>query len=118
MAIATDMVTAEYRVTDMAQARDFYGMLFGRDPDFEASSIFVEWEVVPGYWLQLRQTDRVSCAGPVRFRVDDVEAERARLMDELGVEIDAVTRVEGVVAFCTFPDPFGNPLGLLQDLAR
>jgi len=112
------MVTAEYRVTDMGLARAFYGRLFGRGPDFEASPGFVEWEVVPGYSLQLRETAEIRTSGPVRFRVDDIDAERARLADELGVEIDAVTTVDGVVAFCTFHDPFGNPLGLLQDLAR
>jgi|AP12_2_1047962.scaffolds.fasta_scaffold17301_2 catechol 2,3-dioxygenase-like lactoylglutathione lyase family enzyme len=118
MAIATDMVTAEYHVADMALAREFYGKLLGRGPDFEASPGFVEWEVLPGYWLQLRETDKVESAGPVRFRVDDIEAERRRLADELGVEIDAVKRIDGVVAYCTFHDPFGNPLGILQDLAR
>jgi len=112
------MVTAEYRVSDMARAREFYGRLFGRAPDFEASPTFIEWEVVPGYWLQLRETEERGHAGPVRFRVDDIETERARLTAELGVEIDAVKRVEGVVAFCTFFDPFGNPLGILEDLAR
>ena len=112
------MVTAEYRVGDMSVARSFYGKLFGRAPDFEASPTFVEWEVVPGYWLQLRETDEGGFAGPVRFRVDDIDAERLRLIDELDVDIDDVTRVKGVVAFCTFHDPFGNSLGILQDLAR
>ncbi len=118
MAITTDMVTAEYHVTDIKAARLFYGRLLGRGPDFEASPSFVEWEVVPGYWLQLRETDKVHAAGPLRLRVDDIEAERQRLIDDLSVDVDDIKRVEGVVAFCTFHDPFGNPLGILQDLAR
>ena len=118
MPIKTDMVTAEYHVADMTRAREFYGRLFGRGPDFEASPNFIEWDVVPGYWLQLRETAEVRAAGPDRFRVDDIDTERTHLMAELGVELDDVKRVEGVVAFCSFRDPFGNPLGILEDLAR
>jgi len=117
MTFATDMITAEYRVRDMACALDFCGALFGRGPDFRASDTFVEWELVPGSWFQIRETPETGTAGPLRWRVDDVEAERQRLIETHGLAIDPVTRVEGVVAYCTFTDPFGNPLGLLQDLA-
>ncbi len=66
----------------------------------------------------MRETDKVHAAGPLRLRVDDIEAERQRPIDDLSVDVDDIKRVEGVVAFCTFHDPFGNPLGILQDLAR
>ena len=56
--------------------------------------------------------------GPVRFEVEDIEMERERLRDALEAEISEIERVESLAAWCNFPDPFGNRLGLFQDLSR
>jgi hypothetical protein len=51
----------------------------------------------------------------VRFGVSDLAAERRALIEQ-GIEVSAITGKAGVVAWCQFGDPFGNPLGLFQDL--
>lgn len=118
MAIKTDMITAQYRVTDMALAETFYTRLIGRGPDFRASPTFLEWELIPGYWLQLSGHAEFGSGGPLRWRVDDIVAGRAELIVEHGLDVGEIGRLEGVVAYCNFEDPFGNPLGIFQDLAR
>lgn len=39
-------------------------------------------------------------------------------MEALGLDISPVERIEGVVAYCNFDDPWGNKMGFFQDLAR
>ena len=51
------------------------------------------------------------------WAVADVAAERERIHDALGVAVSEIERIEGVAAWCTFEDPFGNRLGLFEDLA-
>ena len=54
MPIATNLVTVRYAVSDIDVAEAFYERLLGREPDVRMGEDFVEWEVVPGFWLQLQ----------------------------------------------------------------
>jgi catechol 2,3-dioxygenase-like lactoylglutathione lyase family enzyme len=109
-------VTVQLLVPDFAGGVDFYSRLIGRPPDFEPHEDFVEWEVLPGFWLQLGEgTPRR--AYPLRLAVDDVAAERARAERELGAHaVSAIQRIPGLVAFCNFDDPWGNRLGFYERL--
>lgn len=49
--------------------------------------------------------------------VADIDTARKQLLD-VGVPAGEVEVLEGAAAWCDFPDPFGNPLGLFQDLQR
>ena len=51
----------------------------------------------------------------VRVGVEDIDAERRRLLD-LAVAVEDTERVEGVIAFCDFADPDGNRLSLYEVL--
>ncbi len=108
------MVTALFAVDDIDVAEAFYERLLGREPDVRMGEDFIEWEVVPGFWLQLREGLTAGHAGPVRFAVPDIEAARAFLEESFGLEAQAAVRVDATLSTCDFNDPFGNPLGFLQ----
>ena len=112
---AVEGVTLVVGVSDMAEALRFYGQLFGRPPDFVLDEDFQEYEVVPGMWYQLTTRVPPGRARRVRFGVSDIATERRALVEQ-GVELSEVTGEPGVVGWCQFNDPFGNPLGLFQDL--
>jgi predicted enzyme related to lactoylglutathione lyase len=51
----------------------------------------------------------------VSDRVEDIEAERDRLLS-LGAAVQETERLEGVIAFCDFVDPDRNRLSIHQVL--
>jgi catechol 2,3-dioxygenase-like lactoylglutathione lyase family enzyme len=108
-------VTLVVGVTGMDEALSFYGRLFGRAPDFVLEDDFQEYEVVPGMWYQLTTRVPPGRGRRVRFGVADIGSERQALIDQ-GIEVTEVAGKAGVVAWCEFKDPFGNPLGYFQDL--
>jgi lactoylglutathione lyase len=50
-----------------------------------------------------------------RIGVPDIEATRERLIG-MGIEGGPIDGIEGVIRFCDFEDPDGNPLSLYQAL--
>jgi catechol 2,3-dioxygenase-like lactoylglutathione lyase family enzyme len=111
-------VTIQVRVPDAELGFAWYEKLLGRPPDFEADATFKEWELVELCWLQVAKGEPAVGAGPLRLGVGDVERERTYVQEQMGVEISEVERLEGVAAWCSFSDPFGNQLGLFEDLAE
>jgi predicted enzyme related to lactoylglutathione lyase len=109
-------VTLVVGVADMTQALSFYGQLFGRPPDFVLEEDFQEYEIVHGMWYQLTTRVPPGRGRRVRFGVTDIAVERRAIVEQ-GVEVSEITGKPGVVAWCQFKDPFGNPLGFFQDLA-
>lgn len=109
-------MTFQLRVTDIDRAVSWYSELLGRAPDLLPQKKLAEWEVIPNCWLQIAHGHKLWLGGPVRFEVDDIEMERTRLRDELETDISEIERIAGLAAWCNFPDPFGNRLGLFQDL--
>jgi hypothetical protein len=110
-------VTIEVRVSDFGAGAHWYTRLLGRPPDLTPRADFWEWEILPKCYLQVGQGTPATGSGPIRLGVADVAAERARVHDALGVAVSEIERIEGVAAWCTFEDPFGNRLGLFEDLA-
>lgn len=79
---------------------------------------FAEWEVIPNLWLQVAEGEPAVGAGAFRFGVADIKAERDRINQDLNVEVSNVEGLDGVPAlWCNFEDPFGNRLGLYQDIS-
>ncbi len=110
-------VTIQLHVSDFAAGTNWYTRLLGRPPDLTPHADLWEWEILPKCYLQVGGGTRASGSGPVHLGVADVAAERERVRDALGIVMSPIERVEGVVAWCTFEDPWGNQLGLFEDLA-
>lgn len=110
-------VTNQVKVLNFKVGREWYVKLLGREPDFMGSDNFHEWELIPGCWLQVAEGDPETGNGPIRFGVQNIVEERNRLIEQLKIEVSEIETIEGVVSWINFYDPFGNKLGLFQDLA-
>jgi len=110
-------LTVAVHVGNRDEALPFYSALIGREPDLGPDENFFEWEISPGAWLQLATNrDRIQPASfRVRLQVDDID-ESVALLKHKGFEPSEVQRLPGLVAFANLTDPWGNPLGIYQDL--
>ena len=108
-------VTVQIHVSDLAAGVRFYRALLGRGPDVAPHEDFKEWELSPGAWLQLAEGDG-PLPHPLRLGVDDLHRSRQAVL-ALGVACQEPEHIPGLAAWCDFSDPWGNRLGLFQDLA-
>jgi len=113
-----DAVTFLVRTGEGPDAVDWYRRLLGRGPDVSPLDDLHEWEVVPGAWLQVATgAEGVAPASfRVRFGVADLEGAVATLRAD-GTAVEDPEVLPGVVAWTDLEDPWGNPLGLFQELA-
>jgi predicted enzyme related to lactoylglutathione lyase len=112
-----DGLSLQVGVADMASAREFYDRLFAREPDFAESDDSQQWETSPGVWFRITTTVEPGRLRRVRFGVYDVATVRESLLAD-GLPVGEVETLPGVVAYCDFPDPWGNKLGVYEDLAE
>jgi predicted enzyme related to lactoylglutathione lyase len=110
-------LTIAVHVGDREQALAFYCALIGRDPDLGPDPDFYEWEISPGAWLQLAtgRTEISPSSFRLRFQVEDLESS-VEVLRARGFEPGDIKRLPGLVAFANLTDPWGNPLGVYQDL--
>lgn len=110
-------LTVALHAGDRDEALAFYCALIGRDPDLGPDPDFYEWEISPGAWLQLAtgRDDIKPSSFRLRLQVEDIEASVA-LLARKGFEPTEIQRLPGLVAFANLTDPWGNPLGVYQDL--
>lgn len=108
--------TAQLRVPDVAAGLNFYEDLIGRAPDSSPHTNFYEWELQNAAWFQLSQ-GKVKEAYPLRFAVRDIAAEVSKMPTRFGITCSEILRIQEVVAWCNFEDPWGNKLGFYQDLS-
>lgn len=112
-------ITNQVRVTDFNEGRRWYETLLNKKPDFIPHDGFVEWEIIPGFWLQVAEGTPSEDSGPLRLGVTDIIAERARLVKELGIdEFEIYSREEVSAKWGTFTDSWGNRLGLYEYLDK
>ena len=110
-------MTMQIRVADIEEGQRFYERLLQRAPDFIPHEGFAEWELLPKCWLQVAEGTPAVGSGPLRFGVLDIRAERERLQAEYGIDVGELYMREGVpVTWCTFDDPWGNRIGLFEEL--
>ena len=110
-------LTIAVHAGDRSEALAFYSALIGRDPDLGPDPDFYEWEISPGAWLQLA-TGRAGIRPSsfrLRLQVDDIDKSVAVLRSR-GFDIGEVKRLPGMATFANLQDPWGNPLGIYQDL--
>jgi hypothetical protein len=110
-------LTVALHAGDREEALAFYCALIGRDPDLGPDPDFYEWEISPGAWLQLAtgREDIKPASFRLRLQVDDINAS-VGILARKGFEPSDVQRLPGLVAFANLTDPWGNPLGIYQDL--
>jgi predicted enzyme related to lactoylglutathione lyase len=110
-------LTIAIHVGDRNEALAFYCALIGRDPDMGPDPDFYEWEISPGAWLQLatgREQIQPS-SFRLRLKVDDIE-KAVEILSAKGFQPGAIKRLPGLVTFANLTDPWGNPLGIYQDM--
>lgn len=78
-------VTVQVRVSDFDKGFNWYRTLLGREPEYAPHEGFAEWELIPGSWLQVAAGTPTDGNGPLRLGLTDIDAERNRVIEELGV---------------------------------
>lgn len=112
-------ITYQVRVADIEEGRKWYETLLNKTPDFIPHEGFMEWEIIPGSWLQVSEGTPSEGSGPLRFGVEDIGAVRERVVSELNVEQFEIFSTEGVpVKWGTFSDPWGNQIGFYEFLDK
>ncbi|MEC7276318.1 MAG: VOC family protein [Bdellovibrionota bacterium] len=109
-------VTVGINVKNLKEATSWYQKLAGEKPTLKPIPNINEIEVVKGFWLQLVEAPKVNPGDSViRLGVTNIESEKERLA-KLEIDIGEIKRVEGLIAFSEFSDPYGNKLSLYQVL--
>ncbi|WP_211748195.1 VOC family protein [Paenibacillus sp. Marseille-Q4541] len=108
-------LTYQVRVADFSEGQKWYETLLDRVPDFVPHEGFVEWEIIPGFWLQVAEGDTTMGSGPLRLAVEDIIREKNRMIKELNIEnFEIHSRDEVPVKWGTFSDPWGNRVGFYE----
>lgn len=105
-------VLAVVPVTNLDTATSFYEKLFGRAPDNNPMPVLVEWQVVPGGWVQVFVDEERAGSGLLNFAVDDLRAHVAEA-GERGLAPGEIERVNKGVELATLTDPDGNLIRLI-----
>ena len=105
-------VLAVVPVTDLDAAMDFYEKLFGRAPDNNPMPVLVEWQVVPGGWVQVFVDEERAGSGLVNVAVDDLAGHVAKARDR-GLAPGEIEGVNKGVKLATLADPDGNLIRLI-----
>jgi glyoxylase I family protein len=105
-------VLAVVPVSDLDAANAWYETLFGRAADNNPMPVLVEWQVVPGGWVQVFIDEERAGTGLLNFAVDDLEAHVAEAT-ERGLRPGAVQDANKGVRLVTLTDPDGNVIRLI-----
>ena len=105
-------VLAVVPVSDLAAANAFYQKLFGRPADNNPMPVLVEWQVVPGAWVQVFVDEERAGSGLLNFAVDDLEAHVTEAA-ERGLRPGAIDGANKGVRLSTITDPDGNVIRLI-----
>jgi catechol 2,3-dioxygenase-like lactoylglutathione lyase family enzyme len=101
---------------DLAAAESWYTKLLGRGPDVRPMATMVQWELFDGGGLALATDDGIAGRGVMFIIVDDVAAERRRL---LGLGIALGDDIQGDYStLAQVRDPDGNLITLATPPAR
>jgi predicted enzyme related to lactoylglutathione lyase len=107
-----DHLLAVVPVTDLQKGNRFYEALFGRPADNNPMPTLVEWQVLPGGWVQVfTDADRAG-AGLLNFAVEDLEDSTAELKQR-GLNPGEIAEANKGVRLSTLTDPDGNTIRLV-----
>jgi len=110
--MSVDHVLAVVPVSDLAKSRDWYTKLFGRPEDNNPMPTLVEWQVLPGAWVQVFSDPQRAGSGLLNFAVDDLENHLTELRKR-GLEPGEITDASKGVRVANVADPDGNTIGLI-----
>jgi predicted enzyme related to lactoylglutathione lyase len=110
--MSIEHVLAVVPVSDVQVSSRWYEALFGRPFDNNPMPTLVEWQVVPGGWVQIFADAERAGSGLLNFAVDDLQAHTARLR-ERGLEPGEVTDASKGVHLSALTDPDGNTISLI-----
>ena len=105
-------VLAVIPVHDVDAARDWYTRLLGRGPDNNPMPSLVEWQVVPGAWIQVYMDPDRAGRTQLNLSVDDLDADVAALTDR-GIEVGDGVEANKGVRLAPITDPDGNVVTLI-----
>jgi len=118
LVVVTD-VTVSIPVQGVSDAARWYKRLFGEVHQIEPATDIIELEITKGVWLQLTQEENPqeeSNKHVLRLGVTDIEKTVTNLK-ALGIQVGTINRIEHLIAWCNFQDPYGNRLSLYQYLS-
>lgn len=99
-------------VTDVEAGSNWYATLFGRPEDNNPMPSLVEWQVLPGAWVQVFHDEARAGTGCVNLAVDDLDGCVAELRRR-GLEPADITMANKGVRLSSLTDPDGNTVGLI-----
>jgi glyoxylase I family protein len=107
--MAIDHVLAVVPVSDIEKSRDWYSSLFGRPADNNPMPTLVEWQVLPGAWVQVFNDPQRAGSGLLNFAVDDLDGHLAQVRDR-GLDPGEIVDANKGVRLSTVDDPDGNAI--------
>ena len=104
-------VLAVVPVTDIEASRRWYTALFDRPEDNNPMPSLVEWQVLPGAWVQVFADESAAGQAYLNFAVDDLDQH----VDDLRRRGAIVTNgaADKGVRLSRISDPDGNTVGLI-----
>ncbi|WP_460358991.1 VOC family protein [Mycobacterium sp. ZZG] len=105
-------VLAVVHVRDIAMSRQWDASLFGRGEDNNPMPTLVEWQVLPGAWVQVFHDPDRAGTDELNVAVDDLESHIAELTQR-GLHPGDIVDASKGVRLSRFPDPDGNIIGLI-----
>lgn len=102
-------VLAVVPVADIAQAREWYQRLIGREPDNNPMDSLIEWQLADHGWLQVTLDAKRAGTAMVNFAVDDLRAQMAEITGR-GITTGEIEPVSKGVELLSVKDPDGNAI--------
>lgn len=110
---ARELIT-EVPVKDLQKSREWYILLFGKQPDLEPFPGNVEFKLGGG-WVQIVEGSVAPSSWNLQVEVRDLSKERERLRGA-GIGATEVKTVPGVISYFDLKDPDGNGMRWFQVL--
>jgi catechol 2,3-dioxygenase-like lactoylglutathione lyase family enzyme len=105
-------VLAVVPVHDIDTAREWYTRLLGCEPDNDPMPSLVEWQPVPGAWIQVFVDPDRAGRTQLNLAVDDLDTEIAAVAAR-GIEVGDVIDANKGVRLAPVTDPDGNVVTLI-----
>ena len=110
--MAVQHVLAVIPVHDLDAARDWYTRLLGRAPDNNPMPTLVEWQEVPGAWIQVYVDPDRAGRTQLNLAVDDLDTD-IDAVTARGIEVGTVIEANKGVRLAPITDPDGNVVTLI-----
>ena len=111
------LATVIYHVPDLDRAKSWYAKAFRQDPYFD-QPFYVGFNI-GGFELGLDPNSSSGGTGPggsvAYWRVDNLDAAMRHFLASGATEIAGAQDVGEGIRVATMADPFGNPIGLIEN---